>query len=129
MNAIGERLREERKRLGMNQEDFGALAGVKKNAQIKYESGERSPTTAYLAELVSAGVDVQYVFTGRRQDAPTRELLAPHEVELLDAYRELPSDLQGKLRGYAEAWLAAAVRGDRSSSIRRRHTDDDEQDE
>lgn len=66
MSKIGERLREERKRLGMSQEAFGALAGVKTNAQFNYEAGNRSPDSDYLSALAKHGVDVLYVLTGRR---------------------------------------------------------------
>ena len=37
-----ERLKEERERMGLSQEKFGAIGGVKKLAQINYEKGERN---------------------------------------------------------------------------------------
>lgn len=40
--GIGERLKEERERLGMNQTDFAAQLNVSKNSQYNYEKGERS---------------------------------------------------------------------------------------
>lgn len=64
--SIGERLKAERERLGLNQTDFGALGGVQKQAQLKYERGDRNPDSAYLASVSEAGVDVLYVLTGRR---------------------------------------------------------------
>lgn len=63
---IGERLKEERERLGMNQADFAALAGASKRAQVRYESGERNPDAEYLAGIAAAGADVQYIVTGKR---------------------------------------------------------------
>ncbi|WP_028696140.1 helix-turn-helix domain-containing protein [Pseudomonas cremoricolorata] len=63
---IGERLREERVRLGLNQADFAAIAGVTKTSQFNYEKGERSPDAAYLAALALHGVDILYVVTGER---------------------------------------------------------------
>ena len=40
-NTIGQRLKEERERLGLNQTDFGLIGGVKKLAQLNYEKDER----------------------------------------------------------------------------------------
>lgn len=87
---IAERLREERKRLGLTQERFGAEGGVGKLAQLNYEKGERSPDAAYLSAIALAGVDVSYVLTGERGAAA----LAPDEAALLSAYRAL--DARGK---------------------------------
>ena len=67
MNSFGERLREERQRLGLNQTEFAALADVQKQAQLKYEKGDRSPDANYLAAIAVAGADVQYIVTGVRR--------------------------------------------------------------
>ena len=88
--SIAERLREERKRLGLTQERFGAEGGVGKLAQLNYEKGERSPDAAYLSAIALAGVDVSYVLTGERFAAA----MTPDEVALLAAYRAL--DGRGK---------------------------------
>lgn len=69
--AIHERLKEERLRLGLSQEEFANRAGVSKRAQANYEKGERSPQADYLVALDSAGVDTHYVLTGRRRDGDT----------------------------------------------------------
>lgn len=66
MKDIGNRLRQERKRLGLSQREMGLLGGVAANAQGKYESGERAPKADYLAALSRSGVDVLYVLTNRR---------------------------------------------------------------
>jgi transcriptional regulator with XRE-family HTH domain len=65
--GIGARLREERERLGLNQEGFGQLGGVRKQAQLLYEKDERKPDSDYLVAVAAAGVDVLFVLTGRRQ--------------------------------------------------------------
>lgn len=61
-----DRIREERTRLGLNQEDFGKLGGVSKRTQMYYEKGERSPDLEYLLGLGAAGVDVWYIVLGQR---------------------------------------------------------------
>lgn len=65
MKEITQRLREERKRLGLTQEELAIIGGVKVNAQSIYERGVRVPNVIYLANIAKAGVDVLYVVTGR----------------------------------------------------------------
>ena len=62
---IGARLKEERRRLGMNQADFAALGDAGRASQFNYESGERSPDASYLAAIAEAGADIGYIVTGR----------------------------------------------------------------
>lgn len=88
MSGIGERLREERERIGLSQGAFGEIGGVKANAQGNYEKGERYPDAAYLACLSARGVDVLYVVTGQRTPMPADSLSAG-EALILDNYRAL----------------------------------------
>lgn len=67
MTSIGERLKEERKRLNMNQKDFAELAKTGITAQVNYEKGVRSPSSDYLSELAKHGVDISYIITGERK--------------------------------------------------------------
>jgi len=64
--SIGSRLKEERKRLGMDQIAFGQMGGVQAVAQSNYENDKRHPDAAYLASISAAGVDVLYIVTGQR---------------------------------------------------------------
>ncbi|HBO9849871.1 TPA: helix-turn-helix transcriptional regulator [Pseudomonas aeruginosa] len=86
MSSIGERLKEERERLGFNQTAFGAVGGVQKQAQLKYEKGERSPDADYLAALSKVGADVLYIVTSQRSP----ESLAGDESDLLSKFRAAP---------------------------------------
>lgn len=83
--TFGERLREERKRLGLNQTELALMGGVVKFTQINYEKNERTPDIDYLLKLHNAGVDVYYILTGQRTPAATSEkLLAfPQRLEAL----------------------------------------------
>ncbi|PTT02751.1 XRE family transcriptional regulator [Pseudomonas sp. HMWF006] len=83
---IGERLREERERLGYSQSAIGAVGGVKKLAQLKYEQGERFPGADYLAALAKIGVDTLYIITGERSAGS----LTADETELLERFRSAP---------------------------------------
>ena len=77
MVSLGERLREERERLGMSQTQFGDLAQVTKKSQMLYEGDQRSPKADYLTAIASQGVDVQYVLTGNRSVPESRPLGLP----------------------------------------------------
>lgn len=106
--STGERLREERERLGLNQVAFAAQGGVQKAAQINYEKDERRPDTEYLAGIAAAGVDVLYVVTGVRaggvKPSPT---LTTDEEQLLQLFRAAPLAVKaaavGALQGAANA--------------------------
>lgn len=88
MNGLGTRLKEERKSLGLSQQQFAAIGGVEANAQGKYESGERTPRSDYLTALGCQGVDVLYLLSGRR--TPLRaEALTDAEREIIVHYRTL----------------------------------------
>lgn len=91
MDTLGDRLKEERERLGLSQAALGEACGVQRRAQINYEKGERAPDALYLAAFDRAGGDVMYVLTGRKT-APA--LLPPDEAMLLDRYRASPRDLR-----------------------------------
>ncbi|TAL53800.1 helix-turn-helix transcriptional regulator [Pandoraea sp.] len=90
MTIFSERLREERKRLGLNQADFAKQGGVKKDAQLNYENGTRRPDASYLEALAAIGVDVLYVLTGEH----SASTLSADEQMLLAGYRSL--DARGR---------------------------------
>ncbi|HLD67833.1 MAG TPA: helix-turn-helix transcriptional regulator [Pseudomonas sp.] len=67
---IGERLREERERLGKSQAEFAEVAGVTRKTLFGYESGVRTPDAGALASWGLVGIDVLYVVTGQRLAPP-----------------------------------------------------------
>lgn len=86
MSDFCDRLREERDRLGLTQAAFGAIGGVQKQAQFKYEKGERFPDAGYLSEIVKVGADVQYLITGQR----STQALTSDEEQLITLFRAAP---------------------------------------
>lgn len=64
--SIGERLREERDRLGHSQPKFAAIAETTKQTLFSWETGKTAPDGNQLAAFAAAGVDVLYVLTGDR---------------------------------------------------------------
>lgn len=115
MKYFFDRLKEERKRIGLNQEDFAALGGVKKGAQFNYENGSRTPDSDYLTAVAAAGVDVLYLLTGQQ----TTSALPPDEVELLTGYRKLDIRGKAKILGILEG--ISETRHDSNLSIGQRH--------
>lgn len=94
-----ERLREERERLGYNQTDFAAIAGVGRKTQFNYETGDRIPDAAYLAAITTVGADVPYILTGERDGPPPLTLAADEEV-LLDGYRGLDKETKKRMLAF-----------------------------
>lgn len=115
--GLGERLREERERTGLNQTDFGVRAGVSRGTQKAYEQGTSSPDVRYLAALQTIDVDVHYVLIGARSESSLSAL----EQQLLQLFRGSPFALQAAAIGALEAGLKAdrgvIVQGDVSGQV------------
>lgn len=106
---IGQRLREERKRLRLTQAEFGELGGAAYRSVADWERGVAVPNAAFLAAIADAGADVMYILTGRsagQEAAPAN----PREAALLDNYRHSPKDQQEVLERTASAFAKPAGR-------------------
>ncbi|MDZ5456982.1 helix-turn-helix domain-containing protein [Azohydromonas lata] len=91
MSTKSNRLREEREKLRISQEEMGAIGGVGRAAQGRYEAGERAPDWEYLERLAQHGVDVHYVITGQRVEAAAA-LLTAEEAMLVENYRRAAAE-------------------------------------
>lgn len=111
LGNFGERLKEERERKGMTQDAFGAVGGVRKQSQLKYEKAERKPDVEYFEALSKIGVDVQYVVTGQRSEAA----LSPELSDLIALYQKAPLAVKAAvlraLAGDAQDSVGVNVRG------------------
>lgn len=65
---LGERIKNERRRLEYSQTDFAALGGASKGSQISWEKGLSAPNATTLAAWVAVGLDVVYVLTGESSE-------------------------------------------------------------
>jgi transcriptional regulator with XRE-family HTH domain len=83
--TLGDRLREERERLGQSQPVFAAIANTTKRTLFSWEEGKTAPDGFQLAALAAAGTDVLYVITGSRD--PDLPALDTSERLLVDNYR------------------------------------------
>ena len=61
---IGERLKQERVRLGFNQTVAAKKVGVSREMWGRYEKGAAKPRDVVESKLQGAGFDVDYIFTG-----------------------------------------------------------------
>jgi transcriptional regulator with XRE-family HTH domain len=108
-DRVGERLREERERLGLNQTDFGVLLGVSRGTQKNYELGANSLDLRYVTALEERGVDAAYVLTGRRS-TPLGQLFSASEEELINQFRTISDEDQKAIRRFLEAMADDAAR-------------------
>ena len=97
MYNFKDRLLEERKRLGLNQDQMAAAGGVAKRTYCNYEAGEREPMGGFFSLIAGIGVDVQYILTGIRSNAVLPEsvtytVLNKREAALLDNYRHIADE-------------------------------------
>ena len=108
-DQVGERLREERERLGLNQTEFGALLGVSRGTQKNYEQGANSLDLRYVAALEDCGVDAAFVLTGRRS-TPLGQVFSTEEEKLIKQYRSIAPGDQEAIRRFLKAMADDADR-------------------
>lgn len=83
---IGARIREIRKRAGLNQTQFGELLGGEvKSTVSNYETGDRFPQLDALLKIVEIGkVSFEWLFTGKETPSPK-----PHAITREQALEEM----------------------------------------
>ena len=91
--SYGDRLREERIRISLQQLDLADLCAVSRRTLSSWENGEAAPNAPALAVMAGQGIDVLYVVTGQRS-GESEATLAPAERALLQAWRD--SDEKGR---------------------------------
>lgn len=90
-NSIGIRLKTAREKLGKTQSEFAEIAadfgapGVTRQSQAKYEKGLATASSAYLASIAAAGVDVLYVLTGIEAKAHQKLASLGQAMEIIDS--------------------------------------------
>lgn len=86
---FGQRLKEERKRVGLTQPKLGEIVSLTKRTVIDWEKDKSSPTAIQLAAMAKHGFDVSYLITGIR----TQPIELPSdEAFLLDSFRSLNAE-------------------------------------
>lgn len=102
--SVGKRLKEERKRLGLTQEEMAVQLGLTRYAQLNFEKDVNLPGGAYLLAALARGVDVMYVLSGHRAQ------LDPADLRLLSVFKNASPAVRNA------ALAALGVPPDRSTS-------------
>ena len=67
-DGVATRLREARELLGLKQAELATLTAISRSTQIAYEKGTTEPTTGYLQAAQRAGLDIDAVLFGPREE-------------------------------------------------------------
>lgn len=95
---IGERIKQYREYLGLNQEEFGIPVGVKKAHISDIERGERKPSLELLSRIIdSFSIDARYFYN--QIDEPASADLSKREDPKMSEVERLTSVVEG-LRRY-----------------------------
>lgn len=86
--TLAERLRSERRLLGLSQAQLATLGGIQPNAQGQYEKGSRCPRADYLSCMAALGMDVQFIVSGVRTPSMVVQL-SESESEVIRSLRSL----------------------------------------
>lgn len=68
ITGFGDRLKQERERLGLSMHDFGLLGEVNRVTQMRYETSVNYPTVEYMHKLGQRGVNTLFIETGVHSD-------------------------------------------------------------
>ncbi len=92
---FGDRIKQERIRLGLNQTEFAAITGSGKTTVINWEKGETSPSLVQLYELSVVGLDVDFVLFGKKTSAAAlsiKEIESEQGIMIdIEAYAFIPA--------------------------------------
>lgn len=105
----GSRFREERERLGWNQDRVAGTARCTRRTVVSWEAGDSPPKADQLSLLADAGFDVYYVLTGQRIGLATT--LSARESALVENYRAAPEEAKKALETTSAALAGVAVAG------------------
>lgn len=121
MEDFSTRLRSERERLGMTQQDFAAVVGKSRKSQIRWESGDTVPDVAALSMWAARGVDVAYLLTGHRSALmPGATQQERSDIDfVIGAYLCLAEEQRTAMLSMANALVAASVERGTSKLVRK----------
>ncbi|QTL38523.1 hypothetical protein HGO23_11455 [Xenorhabdus budapestensis] len=94
MSTMGSRIKEERERLGLSQNEFANMVGYSFIQQICYERDNSPLGRLYLQALTKHGIDTLYIITGNRL-RPIN--ISIEEQEIIENYRAMNTASRLKL--------------------------------
>lgn len=110
---MGERLREERKRLALSATELADVLIWELGLVVAYENGARKVPAEYLRSFDAAGGDVEYVRTGRRARPAQLDVIVrvgPIFQRLIADYREALKLLDGDCEDVDADLISVAAR-------------------
>jgi transcriptional regulator with XRE-family HTH domain len=108
--SIGSRLREERKKSGLTQDQVAEVLGISKRTQANYEAGSSDAPAWYLSKVMrEPGFDVHYILSGQHTTA-TEASLSEVENLLVTQYRTITPGDQEAIRRFLKAMADDAAR-------------------
>jgi transcriptional regulator with XRE-family HTH domain len=110
--TIGERLRQERERLGLSQPKLAGLVNTTKQTVFSWESGKTAPDGFQLSTLAAAGADVLYILTGEYGGVLTHD-----EREMLSLFRAAPLAVKSAAVGALQGGSSATVSKTKTTTI------------
>ena len=103
---ISQRIRELRVEKGMSQKELSSQLFVSPQAISKWERNDATPNPeaiARMAEIFDVSADYLLGRADRKEQLPTQgEELSRTEVELVNAYRDAPANIQAAIRTLLE---------------------------
>lgn len=106
------RLKEERDRLGLTQQELADRMGVSRKTQINYESGLREPDASYLSAFSALGGDVLFVLTGQRPLVAREEpppVFPKRGLAVLEAYMNCSEEGQITIENVSRAMAQTSL--------------------
>ncbi|MFW2079662.1 XRE family transcriptional regulator [Acinetobacter guillouiae] len=99
----GERLKEERRRLGINtQDELAEIMNVKKNSVVRYEKHNAALDTDQLDLLEDHGFNIIYILWGSNEVKNSE--LADQEVKMIELYRLTREEMRQALVSLVETY-------------------------
>lgn len=103
LNTRGNRLRDERKRLGIEtQDELAEILGVKKNSIVRYEKHNAALDMDQLDLLEDHGFNIAYILWGRPETGDSN--LSEEETKLLGFYHQTREEMRGGLVAIVETY-------------------------
>lgn len=109
-STLGERLRQERLRLGLTQEELANCTGIHRRTQANYELGKTAPDMAYFQALRRVGLDPTYIETGTKSSPSDEQSSATERLflALCDALQIPLEKVYAAINGAAEVRMASS---------------------
>lgn len=111
-SLFGNRLKEQRKKLGFTQAQAAEKAGIERETWGKYERGVFMPSGDVLISFLSMGINVSDLFTVEETFRQPEIILSAEEKELLAQFRQLNQDGKTAIFSMLSALLPKKVAED-----------------